>query len=79
VASALGANPALCKKIQLSNTSIEALQHCQVDNIDLASALCQRALAVAQSIVPKAIAVEVMAIDRRGNIVASTGSQVLSS
>jgi cobalt-precorrin-5B (C1)-methyltransferase len=79
VANALGANPALCKKIQLSNTSIEALQHCQADNIDLASALCQRAFAVAQSIVPKTITEEVMAIDRRGNIVASTGSKVLSS
>ncbi|MFT6389051.1 MAG: cobalt-precorrin-5B (C1)-methyltransferase [Cellvibrionaceae bacterium] len=77
VAKSLGATDALCKKIQGSNTSIEALKHCQDKKIDLALALCQRALTVAQNIVPDEIDVEVMAIDRHGKFVASTSASVM--
>ncbi len=72
VAKEQGADDKLCQQIVQSNTSIEALQHCQHHNIALASALCTRALAVAQNIVPEQIEVEVIAIDRQGNIVATS-------
>lgn len=73
VAGDLGASQSLRQKIQQSNTSIEALQHCQQQQIALAAALCDRALDVAQKILPDFIEAEIMAIDRRGNLVASTG------
>ncbi len=66
----LGATDALCEKITHSNTSIEALQHCQKNNIDLAHNLCEQALKVAKGIIPSTIVVEVIAIDRQGNFVA---------
>lgn len=72
VAKEQGADTALCEKILGANTSIEALKHCQNNHIDLAQALCHRALRVAQNVVPNSIAIEVMAIDRHGKIVAST-------
>ncbi|MBX2808404.1 MAG: cobalt-precorrin-5B (C(1))-methyltransferase [Cellvibrionaceae bacterium] len=69
VASSLGATAQLCRTIRTANTSIEALEHCQRAGIDLAAALCAQALAVARQRVPPAIALELIAIDRRGNIV----------
>ncbi len=76
-AKKLGASNALCEKIESSNTSIEALQHCQKHQIDLAAGLCEQALRVAKSIVPNSIEVEVMAIDRHGNFVAkATGLKI---
>jgi cobalt-precorrin-5B (C1)-methyltransferase len=77
VAKSLGATDALCEKIKNSNTSIEALKHCQDKHIDLALALCQRALIVAQNILPDDIDVEVMAIDRHGKFVASTSAPIV--
>ncbi|MBX2809983.1 MAG: cobalt-precorrin-5B (C(1))-methyltransferase [Cellvibrionaceae bacterium] len=74
VAKDLGAGQALCQKIRQANTSIEALHHCQTDNIDLAGALCTQALAVARKIVPSTIEVELMAIDREGKLVGRAGS-----
>jgi cobalt-precorrin-5B (C1)-methyltransferase len=76
VAKDLGATSVLCDKIKQSNTSIEALKHCQNHQIDLAQALCLRALNVAQKVIPKSIDVEVMAIDRHGQFVASTQSVI---
>ena len=68
-AQKLGATDMLCEKIKASNTSIEALQHCQKDNVALADELCAQALAVASAIVPNTICIEIMAIDRHGNFV----------
>jgi len=72
VAKGGGASLQLCEKIMQSNTSIEALAHCMAENINLADALCAQALAVAYTIVPASIEVEVSAIDRQGRFVAST-------
>lgn len=72
-AKQLGATSALCKKIEQSNTSIEALQHCQKEHINLADSLCEQALAVAKNIIPHCIEVEIMAIDRHGNFVGKAG------
>ena len=74
VARDLGADDKLCGAIQASNTSIEALKHCQAQHIDLAKVLCQKAQTVAQAIVAENIKVEVMAIDRQGYIVGSTSA-----
>ncbi len=79
VAKSCGADDTLCQKIHASNTSIEALKHCQESNVDLALALCRQALAVAEKIVPESIEVEVISIDRHGKFVASTQVAVMSS
>lgn len=72
VAKEQGADHDLCEKIVQSNTSIEALKHCNAQSVDLATALCERALSVTKKIVPDSIQVEIIAIDRHGNIVANT-------
>ncbi len=77
MAKTCGADEQLCQKVYASNTSIEALKHCQKSNIDLALALCRQALTVAEKIVPKSIEVEVMAIDRHGKIVGSAQTTVM--
>jgi cobalt-precorrin-5B (C1)-methyltransferase len=66
-----GANPQLLKKILLSNTSIEALKHCQLEKIDLAILVCEKALMVARRIVPISVELEVWAVNRKGEIVAN--------
>jgi len=68
-ASQLGANDDLVGCIKAANTSIEVLNLCQQHNIDLASEICQQALATARKIVPNTIALEVWAINRQGLIV----------
>jgi len=55
----------LYQAIQHCNTSIEALQLCQSQQIDLASRICEYALITAKRYVPQAIEVEVFAINRR--------------
>ena len=70
IAKNAGANEALTQAILASNTSIEALKHCQQQGIDLAALVCKKALAVARKIVPASVELEVWAVDRQGNIVA---------
>ena len=62
---------ALLEKIMVSNTSIEALKHCQKQGIDLAGLVCEKALKVARKIVPSSVELEVWAVDRKGTIVAN--------
>jgi len=73
LAVAQGADSSIEAKIKRANTSIEALQYCQQSNINLADAVCQRALNKARSIVPEGIALEVWAVDRQGQPVGSAG------
>ncbi|UZE97482.1 cobalt-precorrin-5B (C(1))-methyltransferase [Alkalimarinus alittae] len=68
-ANELGGSVTLCEKIKASNTSIEALKHCQLAGVDLASALCRAALLKARTIVPSSVELEVWAIDRKGAFV----------
>jgi hypothetical protein len=51
---------------------------CQAKNIDLAGALCDRALVVAKNIVPRDVEVEVIAIDRKGQFVGSTSPEIMA-
>ena len=74
VACTLGANKKLETQILQSNTSIEALQHCQQQAIDLAEAICDLALQKVTSITPKYCLCEVWAINRSGEAVGRAGS-----
>jgi cobalt-precorrin-5B (C1)-methyltransferase len=78
VASELGGDKSLLTEIQGANTSVQALQLCQAKNIDLAGALCDRALVVAKNIVPRDVEVEVIAIDRKGQFVGSTSPEIMA-
>ena len=71
LAKNVGASQALLEKIMVSNTSIEALKHCQKQGIDLAGLVCEKALKVARKIVPSSVDLEVWAVDRKGTIVAN--------
>jgi cobalt-precorrin-5B (C1)-methyltransferase len=59
----------LYRAIQNCNTSIEALQICQDQHIDLAARICKQALLIAKKYVPEGIEVEVLAINRRNELV----------
>ena len=69
-----GATEQLQQQIINSNTSVEALKHCQLANIDLASAVCDLALQKVKSIVPATTRCEVWAINRAGEAVGRAGS-----
>ncbi|MBL4606849.1 MAG: cobalt-precorrin-5B (C(1))-methyltransferase, partial [Pseudomonadales bacterium] len=71
VAESLGANTSLQEKILTANTSIEVLNQCNDANIDLATAMCERALATARASLPESILLEVLAINRKGQFVGS--------
>ena len=71
IAHNLGANNDLVAAINACNTSLEALGLCQQQNIDLASAVCQNALAFAQETVPSTVQLEVFAVDRQGKLLGS--------
>ena len=58
------------KKILAANTSMEALQHCQAQGLDLAAAVCAAALEKTRAVVPLAVELEVWAVDREGNLLA---------
>jgi cobalt-precorrin-5B (C1)-methyltransferase len=74
LAAKKGASEPLINKIKHCNTSVEALKYCQLENIDLASSVCEQALNVAAKIVPNSVELEVWAIDRLGNFVGSAKS-----
>ena len=69
-AKELGANDELVNTILNANTSIEVLNECQQQGIDIGAALCQKALSFASSIVPQSVEVEVWAINRQGELIA---------
>ncbi|MGK0500597.1 MAG: cobalt-precorrin-5B (C1)-methyltransferase [Oceanicoccus sp.] len=73
VAASVGADATLQASIKQANTTIEALKFCQQQNIPLADAMCVKALAFAETIVPKQVAVEVFAINRQGDFVGYAG------
>lgn len=69
MAEMAGANSALQQRVRYSNTSIEALGLCNDENVDLASVVCELALAKASSIVPESVELEVWAINSKGKFV----------
>lgn len=79
LAKGQGADAQLQQTILASNTSVEALKHCQAAQVDLASAVCEQALQKAQTIVPPEVELEVFVIDRQGQFVGSASSVVSSS
>ncbi len=73
LAKELGANNHLQQQIVASNTSVEALKHCQQNNINLGDAVCELALKKVRSIVPQTVQSEVWAINRAGEVVGRAG------
>jgi cobalt-precorrin-5B (C1)-methyltransferase len=73
VARKEGADFTLEQQIRGSNTSVEALQYCQQNNISLANAICALALQKVVSIVPTQCHCEIWAINRMGDTVGQAG------
>lgn len=72
VARCLGASESLLEQIRQSNTSIEALNFCQAADIDLATAICEKAVTFAQQVINDANQqLEVWVINRQGELLAS--------
>ncbi len=74
IAGELGANKTLEMQILQCNTSVEALQYCQQQEINLADAVCNLALQKVNSIIPKQCLCEIWAINRAGDVVGHAGS-----
>lgn len=70
LAKQLGACDELQAQIINANTSIEAYQLCKQQGIDLATAICDKALSVVRNIVPETIDIEVFVINRQGEFIA---------
>ena len=69
-----GADNSLKQLILGANTSIEALELCKQKGIYLGDLVCQKAWDVARKVLPENIAVEVWAIDRKGQQVGFASS-----
>lgn len=78
LAEQAGATAEVIKKIQIANTSLEVLGFCREVNIDMGALICQQALNIAQQQLPTAIEVEVLAVDRLGQMVGQALSSVAS-
>jgi cobalt-precorrin-5B (C1)-methyltransferase len=84
VAAQHGASPSLQQQIKQANTSIEALKLCQQQGIALADAICEQALQVAQQKVQGSAQalqtdIEVLAINRQGQLVGYAGRHAYSA
>jgi len=73
LAAELGGDDTLQQKIIHANTTIEALQLCYEQRIDLASAICQQAYVQLRAKLPEAMALEVWAINRQGQLIGFGG------
>ncbi|KJZ13532.1 cobalt-precorrin-6A synthase [Marinomonas sp. S3726] len=71
IAAEQGATETLLTKIRSANTSIEALKHCNESYIDLAAFVCEKALTFCRHYIPYHIELEVWAINRKGEFIAS--------
>jgi len=69
VTGSLGGSTTLCENVRNANTSIEALELCKHEQIDLAATLCELARDVAKKVAPDNVDIEVIATDRQGNFV----------
>ncbi len=64
-----GADDRLCQQITACNTSLQALQLAQQQNIPLGDHVCQQARDIAAGRIPPSVQVEVWAIDKQGQVV----------
>jgi len=71
-----GASSMVKTQIVQANTSVEALNICQKNHIQLGNAVCQAALEKARRIVPSSVNLEIFAIDRDGRFVGSAGCEM---
>lgn len=72
--AAISADSELVAAVATAPTALAALRLCQAAGVDLAQAICRRALQVARGRVPAQVAVEVWATDREGNLLARAAS-----
>jgi len=71
LARGVGASEALRTKILKSNTSIEALNHCQKEQVELANLVCRQAMKQVKKIIPSEIVLDLWVVNRQGEIVGS--------
>lgn len=71
-----GASESLQQRILMANTSLEALNLCRVEQIDLAQQVCKQALSFVRGYLPKHIVIEIWAIDRQGEFVGHVTSNI---
>lgn len=71
-ANKLGSTEELNIKIVSANTSIEVLNLCRAEGLDLATLVCNEARLKVLSVIPDQVDVEVFAVDRKGNFVGSS-------
>jgi cobalt-precorrin-5B (C1)-methyltransferase len=71
LATEAGASEALKEKVLKSNTSIEALNHCQKEQIELANLVCIQAMRQVRKIIPSDIVLDLWVVNRQGEIVGS--------
>ncbi|MDE8603688.1 cobalt-precorrin-5B (C(1))-methyltransferase [Marinomonas sp. RSW2] len=69
LAATLGADQELQERMINANTSVEALSFASSAGLALADAICQQALIFARKYIPEHMALEVWAIDRKGQFV----------
>ena len=69
LASEAGASKALKEKILASNTSIEALKHCQGEQVELAKQVCLQAITQVKKVIPAEIELDLWVVNRQGEIV----------
>ncbi|MBJ7536740.1 cobalt-precorrin-5B (C(1))-methyltransferase [Marinomonas transparens] len=69
LAATLGASTNLQTQMTQANTSVEALSFATAAGLPLADAVCQQALTFARQYIPEHMALEVWAIDRKGQFV----------
>jgi len=71
LATDAGASEVLRENILKSNTSIEALNHCQKAQVDLAHLVCRQAMKQVRKIIPSDIVLDLWVVNRQGQIVGS--------
>ncbi|WP_263264976.1 cobalt-precorrin-5B (C(1))-methyltransferase [Pseudomonas sp. RIT-PI-S] len=72
-AAAIGADDSLQAAIHGANTSQQAVALAHARQVSLGSEVCRHALAFARQIVPTQVQVEVIAIDRQGDVIGRAG------
>ncbi|MCY3768265.1 MAG: cobalt-precorrin-5B (C(1))-methyltransferase [Gammaproteobacteria bacterium] len=72
VAEKLGAGNTLVQRILESNTSLEALEYCQSENVPMANAICTLARATASKACKNRCEIDVYAINRNGEDVGTS-------
>ena len=75
LAVSAGADELLATKVSSANTSIEALDLCNMAKIDLGTLVCQEAFKKLSAKLPQHTKVELWAINRQGDLIAHAGEE----